>query len=263
MPIARAGRVALLVVAPVLLALAACATPPGDAAGKAAFEEANDPIEPANRSIFSANQFVDRNALRPVAEAYENHVPDGVRKGIHNVLANLGEPIVGVNDLLQGNPRQAWTTVRRFAVNTTAGGLGVFDVATGWDLPGHRADFGQTLGVWGIGEGPFVELPLLGPSNVRDAAGSAVGFFVNPFGAIGGTAGTVVSVTHSAAGMVDRRSENLATLDKLESTSLDYYATLRSAYRQRREALVEQGRSPDGSGLRINVDVPLSPAPSQ
>ena len=130
------------------LALPACAHVPTDPAAHAEYEQNNDPAEPINRVIFAGNKFVDDNAMKPVARGYKSYVPGRVRHGIHNFVGNLGEPSVAVNDVLQGNLGRAWNTTQRFAINTTVGGAGLFDVATGWDRPGHEADFGQTLGVW-------------------------------------------------------------------------------------------------------------------
>ncbi len=226
----------------VVLSLGACATAPADPAARAEFDRTDDPAEPTNRKVFAANQYVDRNALQPVARGYQEHVPDGVRRGIHNFTSNLAQPGIAVNDLLQGNVSRAWNTTQRFAINTTAGGVGLFDVATGWNRPAHQADLGQTLGVWGVGAGPAVQLPLLGPSNVRDAVGAIGGFVLNPANLATGGAATAVSVVSGGLGAVDGRAGLLATTDSLQKGSLDYYATLRSVSAQRRAALVQEGR---------------------
>ncbi|WP_428488485.1 MlaA family lipoprotein [Rhodopila sp.] len=192
--------------------------------------------------MFSANQAVDHNVIKPVATAYKNNVPNRVQHGVHNFVTNLGEPVVLVNDLLQGNVSRAWNTTRRFVVNTTAGGIGIFDVAGGWGLPHHEADFGQTFGVWGIGPGPAVQLPLLGPSNVRDSVGGVLGFVANPLSYVPGGAVSTVTIAGAGGGALDTRSRLLGTTDSLEKNSLDYYATLRSISAQRRAALVQEGR---------------------
>jgi phospholipid-binding lipoprotein MlaA len=225
------------------LCCAGCATPPTDPEALIAHHEANDPLEPTNRVMFERNRVIDRNVLKPAAKAYVEIIPDGVRHGVHNVLANLKEPLVAVNHALQGNFDLAWTTLRRFAVNSTAGALGIFDVASGWDLPRREADFGQTFGVWGIDEGPYLMLPLLGPSNPRDAAGTLLTFLLDPLDYLG-------------LAMLDRRSRHLADLDEIERNSLDYYATLRSLYRQRRAALVDQakGASADAAAVPAQAD---------
>ena len=225
-----------------MLLLVACAHVPTDPDARAAYDRANDPAEPTNRTIFAGNQWVDRNALKPVARAYENHVPEGVRKSIHNFVSNLKEPGVLINDTLQANFSRAWNTTQRFVVNSTVGGAGFFDVASDWDLPHHDADFGQTFGVWGIGPGPAVQLPLLGPSDARDAVGTVIGFVANPLNFIPGGTITTIQVTGGGAGVVDGRAGLLSTTDELEKSSLDYYAALRSIMAQRRAAVVEDGK---------------------
>src|SRR5215469_16200497 len=163
-----------------LLCCCGCATSPSDPATADDTDSDNDPAERVNRAVFKANLAADRALMKPVAQAYADHVPEVVQTGIHNVVQNLKEPGVAVNDMLQGNVNHAWQAVERLAVNTTVGVAGVVDVAAKWGLPPHKADFGQTLAVWGVGEGPFVELPLLGPSNPRDAVGTAVDLALSP-----------------------------------------------------------------------------------
>ncbi len=236
------------VVAIGLSLLAACATPPTDPEDRADFEAQNDPAEPTNRAIFDANQALDRNAIKPAAEAYRDNVPEGVRHSVHNFVTNLREPLVGVNDLLQGNFGQFWITLQRFVVNTTIGAGGLFDPAGQQQgLPHHDSDFGQTFGVWGVGEGPFVELPVLGPSNVRDATGTALGFVLDPIGFIGSGA-TVTNLTYARAGTdgLDKRTEYLPYTDQIEKSALDLYAQYRSLYRQHRAGEIQRGKNPDG-----------------
>jgi phospholipid-binding lipoprotein MlaA len=205
----------------------------------------NDPGEPVNRAIFKANLAADHAVMRPVAQAYVDHVPQPVRQGVANVVQNLKEPAIAVNDLLQGHIGQAWQSVRRLAVNTTVGAGGIVDVAKKWGLPPHSADFGQTLAVWGVGEGPFVELPLLGPSNPRDALGTAVDLALNPLTFVGGAPATYASAAATGANMVDSRAQHLKDLDELERNSLDYYAELRSVYRQHRDAEITAAKAPE------------------
>lgn len=244
------------------LPLAACATMQADPLARAEFNERNDPAEPVNRATYGANAFVDRNVLKPVAKAYAEDVPAGVRRGVHNVLDTLGQPVVAINDVLQGNPRRALTSAGRFVANATVGGLGVFDVATGWGLPGHHADYGQTLGAWGVPSGPFVMLPLLGPSNARDAFGTALGFVANPLSIAGGasTVATALNATGTTVGVVDGRAELLPVLDPVLDGALDPYGTVRSLSQQRRAALVMEGRAPDafGNGAGFHPSDPAS-----
>ena len=225
---------------PVLLLLGATACAGREAAPVTGQSEPSDPIEPVNRAVFAGNQFVDRNLLRPVARAYRNNMPQRVQNSVGNFAGNLGEPATLVNDVLQGNARRAWNTTQRFAVNSTVGVAGLFDVASGWGLPRHRADFGQTFGVWGVGAGPVTQLPLLGHSNLRDTAGTVVGFVGNPLSFVSGA--SLVSAAGAGANVLDMRSRLLPITDRLEAESLDYYATLRSAREQNRLAFVAEGR---------------------
>ena len=236
-----------------VLSLLACAHAPTDPEARAEYEQNNDPAEPANRAIFAGNQFVDRHVLKPVARGYEDYVPGRVRKCVHNFVSNLGQPAVAANDLLQGNVSRAWNTTQRFAINTTVGGAGLFDAATDWNRPAHSADFGQTFGVWGVGPGPAVQLPVLGPSNVRDSVGQVAGLVTNPATFIPGGAASAISAASGGAGFIDTRANLLGTTDALERSSVDYYATLRSAMAQRRANLVAEGKTggvthhPDGT----------------
>jgi phospholipid-binding lipoprotein MlaA len=224
-------------------------------AGSGSDASQNDPAEPVNRAIFDANHAVDRNVLRPVAEAYQDWVPKWARTGVHNFSANLKQPATVANDLLQGNASYAWTATKRFAINTTVGGAGVVDVAAERGLAPHTSDFGQTLAVWGVDEGPFIELPVLGPSNLRDAFGTLVGFALDPLTAIGSPIASALSYAGSGAGMVDARSNHLQDLDALERSSLDYYATLRSAYRQAREAKITAAKQGEPKESRGYIDI--------
>ncbi len=239
--------------------LTACAHPPAGTEARAEYEQKNDPAEPTNRVIFQGNKFVDDNAIKPVARAYQEHMPSRVKKSVHNFTSNLGQPTVALNDVLQGNFSRSWNTIQRFVINTTVGGAGLFDVATDWDRPGHSADFGQTLGVWGIGPGPSVQLPLLGPSNVRDTVGKVVDIVANPVGLIPGGTIATVDTAAKAAGVVDGRARALGATDSLERDYLDYYAASRSAVAQRRAALVAEGKA--GEVGRVKEAAQTAPVP--
>ena len=238
-----------------LLLCSGCATSLSDPPSADEADSDNDPAEGVNRAIFKANLAADHAVMRPVAQAYTDHVPEVVQTGVHNVVQNLKEPAVALNDRLQGNVTHAWPSVPRLAVNTTVGAVGVVDVAAKWGLPPHKADFGQTLAVWGVGEGPFVELPLLGPSNPRDALGTAVDMALNPLTFVGGAPATYASVATGGANFVDVRAQHLHDLDELERNSLDYYATLRSVYRQHREAEITTAKEPEAQG-RVDISIP-------
>jgi phospholipid-binding lipoprotein MlaA len=228
-----------------VLSLLACAQVPADPAARVEYQQNNDPAEPTNRAIFAGNQFMDRNVLQPVARGYEDYVPGRVRKSLHNFVSNLGQPVVALNDVLQGNGSRAWNTTQRFVINTTIGGAGLFDVATDWNRPVHTADFGQTLGVWGVGPGPVVQLPLLGPSNVRDSVGQVAGLVTNPANFVPGGAAAAISTASGGVGFIDTRAGLLGATDALQRSSVDYYAALRSAMAQRRAKLVSEGKAGD------------------
>jgi phospholipid-binding lipoprotein MlaA len=246
-----------------LLCCCGCATSPSTSPPAEEADSDNDPAEPVNRAIFKANLAADHAVMKPVAQAYTDHVPEVVQTGIHNVVQNLKEPAVAVNDLLQGNVNHAWQSVQRLAVNSTVGAAGIVDVAAKWGLPPHKADFGQTLAVWGVGEGPFVELPLLGPSNPRDALGTAVDLALNPLTLVGGAPATYAGVATGGANMVDTRAQHLQDLEALERNSLDYYATLRSVYRQHRDAEIAAAKQPPEGRVDISFPNASSPAPPE
>jgi phospholipid-binding lipoprotein MlaA len=218
---------------------------PRDPIEQGRIDSANDPAEAINREIFKANKFLDDIILKPVARAYVEDVPPQLRQGIHNFTNNVGEPVVFANDVLQGNVERAWNTTQRFAVNTTIGVVGFVDVADKWGRPHHYADLGQTLGVWGIAPGPAVQIPILGPSDLRDAFGLATTSLAGTF-ALQGTIGNVVSYTQlGATGMddIDYRSKLLPNTDALEKTSKDLYASIRLIKAQLRAQLVEEGKA--------------------
>jgi phospholipid-binding lipoprotein MlaA len=243
------------------VSLAACATPPTDPEDRADFEAQNDPAEPTNRAVFEANSYLDRNAMKPVAEAYRDNMPDDVKSGIHNFLANLGEPVVALNDFLQGKPHRGSDALGRFMLNTIMGGFGTFDVARNLGLPRHDSDFGMTFAVWGIEEGPFVELPVFGPSNARDTAGLITSFLADPLFWLGGTAALEAGLSKGTVDAVDTRAEYLQFTDTIEKTALDPYAQYRSMYRQRRAAQIEKAKEPDGpTGKPIDPNAPATPS---
>ena len=257
---ARAARSASAVLLGLLLLCVGCATAPNDPSAADDADSDNDPAEGVNRAIFKANLAADHAVMRPVAQAYTEHIPEVVQTGIHNVVQNLKEPAVALNDLLQGNVKQAWQSTQRLAVNTTVGAAGMVDVAAKWGLPPHKADFGETLAVWGVGEGPFVELPLLGPSNPRDALGTVVDLALNPLTFVGGAPATIAGAATGGANLVDTRAQHLHDLDELERNSLDYYATLRSVSRQHREAEIEAAKQPEPEG-HVDISFPNATTP--
>ncbi len=209
----------------------------------AAAIEPDDPLEPVNRVVFALNELLDVMLVGPVAEAY-GELPAPLRTGVGNVLENLRAPVTFVNDLLQGESDRAGTTFARFFVNSTLGLFGLFDIAAELGHPRHQEDFGQTLAVWGVGDGPFLVLPLLGPSTLRDLAGLVVdrGVF-DPWTAL---ASGELRAARVAGEAVDTRHRLDPLIRDVRRNSLDPYATLRSAYRQRRAAEIRNHRPPTG-----------------
>jgi phospholipid-binding lipoprotein MlaA len=254
--------------------LAGCATPPpsDDPDAVAAFNEANDPMEPMNRYFFELNYAFDETLGKALAGWYYVALPNFAQDGIRNALRNLRTPVILANDLFQGEMNRAGITIGRFFVNSTLGVGGLVDVAKEFGLVYHNEDFGQTLAVHGVGEGPYLVLPLIGPSNPRDATGRVVDIFLDPLTYIGIFTDIPV-ISHSyftlpRTGLeaIDFRARNLKTLDEIRKGSLDYYATLRSLYRQSREDEI-RNNIPSANGIgpdpgEAPEDAPTSEAPS-
>lgn len=208
----------------------------------------NDPYEPTNRKVFAFNQGLDKHVALPVAKFYNHAVPEFARDRIHNVLYNLDLPITFANDVLQGEAERGLETFGRLAINSTFGLGGMFDVATKWGLPDHTEDFGQTLGVWGSGEGPYLVVPLIGPAPPRDLAGKVADNFLDPFTYARFDGYWTFTYVRAGMGVLDLRARNVDTLEQIERTSVDYYATQRSLYRQFRNSEIRNG-APDSSDL--------------
>ncbi len=242
-----------LVLAGLLLtAVAACATPPTDPEQRQVFEETNDPLEPMNRAIFDFNVAVDKYFLTPVAQGYEFILPQLVRDSIQSFLRHLKSPIVLANDLLQGETERAGETMSRMVFNTVMGVGGLFDVAGEAGIAHHEEDFGQTLAVWGVTDGPYLMLPFLGPTNVRDGIGIyGVDRAFDPLYYASYNSerflaeynGPIRSVTEA----IDARSRNYQDVRDLEESSLDFYAAVRSLYRQQRATLISNGEDSSAS----------------
>jgi len=244
-------------------ALAACASTPkpetSTTSNTNAADEVNDPIEPFNRYIFEVNKFFDELFLKPLATIYRGVLPDPVQTGIHNVLNNLDTPLTFIHDLAQGEPERAGDSFGRFGMNTLIGVGGIFDVAAGEPgkdgIPHHKEDLGQTLAVWGVPDGPYLVLPFLGPSNARDAVGIVGDFFIDPFAHIGSRdTQKKVMLSRMVFRTLDFRSRNIETLEEIERASIDYYASIRSLYRQRRRAEILNGQVDEDSVPDISID---------
>jgi phospholipid-binding lipoprotein MlaA len=241
--------------------LAGCATrpPASDPDAVAEYEQTNDPLEPTNRVFYAINNGLDTVLLRPAALAYRYVVPEPVRNGLHNMLANMGTPVQLANDVLEGKPRRAGDTTMRFLINTTVGIGGIFDVAKRLGYPDHDADFGMTMALWGVPDGPFLFLPVLGPTGPRDAAGFGVDIAMDPSTWMGTGPNhpgwTAFKWSRYALSALDSRERVLDSVDSIKKTALDPYATFRSLYRQHRHGQIEELRK-DG---RASVPVLVPP----
>ncbi len=223
-----------------ILILGGCATKPTDPEQLRIYEQNNDPLEPMNRTIFGFNMAVDRLVLKPAAKGYRTVVPSPVRKGVNNFFNNLKQPVYFVNALLQGEGKAAGQIAGRFAANTFWGFFGIFDTASQMDIPVDKRDFGETLAVWGVENGgPYLVLPILGPSNVRDTAGIGVDSFLAPVDwALRHEPWLVYGVWGVNGFRV--REQALDFLDSLERSSTDLYATMRSMYQQNRKKEIDE-----------------------
>ena len=233
----RAGWIILAALS--CIELAGCATTSGGRASP------DDPLEPLNRSVLDVNTALDNAVIRPVAEFYRDVLPPYVRDRIRSMIDNLTEPRIFANDLLQGRINAAGITFARFAINSTFGLAGMFDVAREHELPQQSGDFGETLYAWGFDEGPYLMLLFFGPSNLRDTFGLGVDLFTTPPGVfLSGNSGFWIGVGVGTVGGMDLRSRNIETLDQIVASSLDYYAHLKSIAQQHRRAQLRHVREP-------------------
>ncbi|MCS6853751.1 MAG: VacJ family lipoprotein [Elioraea sp.] len=222
------------------LVVSACATvpPQSDPEARAEYFERNDPLEPLNRAVFAFNEAFDHLLFRPAAETYRTLVPKPVRTGVGNVIDNLLVPRTAANQLLQGRPDDAAKSIARFLINSTLGVLGIFDVASEMGLEPQFEDFGQTLAVWAgtTNGGPFLMLPILGPSTLRDAFALPIDMAMDPWNWVGqGDQVQALRLGRYAVQAIDGREQLIEPIDALRAQSLDFYSALRSVYLQRRE----------------------------
>lgn len=194
-----------------------------------------DPLEPFNRAMFSFNEGLDRTVLKPVATAYRDVTPQPVRTGVTNFFGNISDVWAMVNNLLQGKGEAAADSFFRVSTNTVWGLGGIFDVASEMRIPKHSEDFGQTLGVWGVGSGPYLVLPLLGPSSVRDTAGLVVDYQLD---AVSQASNVRVRNSLTTLRVVNVRANLLGAGDVLDQAALDKYSFTRDVYQQRRNSLI-------------------------
>lgn len=219
------------------LAVSGCATSPGPDR----YREAADPYEPVNRKSYDITDRLDRAILKPVAEAYVEHIPSPVRRSVGNFFDNVTYPNVVVNSFLQGKFDQGMNDAARFTLNSIFGIAGLFDVATPMGHPAHEEDFGQTLGVWGLDTGPYLFIPLMGPSSGRDAPGIPVGVVTNVLFHVGNT---TITGPLGALGLVDLRARLSGPMKVRDEAALDPYIFVREAYLQRRIYLIHDGNPP-------------------
>lgn len=222
------------------LALAACASTPPTPEMIAN----NDPYEPANREMLQLNGKIDRYFVIPTVAVYFVLVPDPGRRAVHRFLENLTLPTTFVNDLLEGQMTRSGQTAARFVINSTIGFGGLLDPAGRMKIPDHGADFGMTLGAWGVGEGPYLVLPFLGPSNPRDAVGLATDAVIDPTNYLHIHDHIMWAAGRYYFTVLDLRGQTFQTVQTIQRSSIDYYSALRSFYRQLRASAVGAVRPP-------------------
>ena len=235
----------------VLLIVSGCASAPNntddqwaqsDGTTDAVEVSDNDPIELLNRFVFAFNDALDVTLFQPASALYRFALPEEVRDSVRNFMRNVSTPVILANDLLQGEWERAEATTTRFFVNSTIGVAGLFDVAKDMGYEYHDEDFGQTLATYGSGEGAYLVLPIIGPSSLRDGAGLVVDSLLDPLTYI---LSTEAALARRGISSIDTRSRNIELVDEIKRDSIDYYARVRSLYRQRRENEISNGVEED------------------
>ena len=224
------------------VALAGCASNPD--------RDPRDPWEPMNRKINSFNEVVDENIAQPVARLYRNNIHVEIRSRIGNFFGNLADPLIAANNVLQGKFMEGLEDLSRFFINSTIGLFGIHDVATEAGLEKHNEDFGQTFGRWGAAEGPYLVIPFIGPSDVRDAVGLGFDWYTDFM--VERVRPIRLRNTMYAVRFVHTRADLLDASRLLEEAALDKYVFLRDAYLQRRRSLVHDGRPPRERDEEVN-----------
>jgi len=224
-------------------ALSGCATAPPktDTADYQAYQQVNDPFEPTNRFFYRVNDGLDTYVMKPVAEGYVHITTQGIRNHVTDFVTNIGEPARMLNFMAVGMPRNAGTSLMRFLLNSTIGIGGIFDPADALGYHETDTDFGLTLAIWGMAPGPYLYLPLLGPSGARDALNLPVEFFATPMEAAPASA-ALTNFTRAETGLnlINTRARFIAPIEQVKATALDPYATFRSLYRQSRASGIQQ-----------------------
>jgi phospholipid-binding lipoprotein MlaA len=221
-------------------------------------EAVSDPFEGFNRAMFGVNETLDKAILEPVAKGYKAVTPTPVRSGVRNFLRNLKSPVILANDVLQAEPKRAGVTLLRFGVNTTVGVVGLFDVATPMGFERHDEDFGQTLGKWGVGPGPYLFLPLMGPMNIRDGVGNIADAAMDPISYAQFDGEDAFRISRGVLTALTARTDAIETIDSIRETSIDPYVTTRTTYALYRAAAIRNGRT-DVQNLPEFDEIPPSP----
>ena len=228
-----------------MITLGACAKSQNPDTAQYKSHDIADPIEPVNRFTFGFNDILDRILIEPLAKGYNAVLPQVVRNSIQSFMRNLASPIIAGNQLLQGKVGDAGVTTARFVINSTVGVVGLADVASTQGLNYKNADFGQTLAVWGVGDGFYLVLPILGPSSLRDATGTFADSYADPVRIVADNTDHMwIYYAREGLDGLDTRSRLIKPIDDMRRNSLDYYAAARSAYSQKRESLI-RGEKPD------------------
>jgi phospholipid-binding lipoprotein MlaA len=203
----------------------------------------NDPWEATNRQMFDFDVKLDHAVLLPTAKFYRSAVPEPAREGVHNALVNLNSPVVFANDVLQGDADAAGSTFGRFVINSTIGVGGLIDVAAKAGIPSHDNDFGITLGKAGAAEGSYLVLPFAGPKPPRDLVGEGVDIAFDPINYLDWGGVTLFQLVRGGLGVIDSRAATIDQVESIERSSIDFYATTRSLYRQHRAAQINGGKA--------------------
>jgi phospholipid-binding lipoprotein MlaA len=240
------------------LSFAACLAAPSLASAQEA--QQGDPWEGFNRGLFAVHEGVDQAVTEPIARGYRAVTPSFFRTGVRNFLRNLRGPVIFANDMLQGEIGRAGTTAARFGINSTVGIVGVFDAAEPMGLEYHDEDFGQTLGVWGVDSGPYVFIPLMGPSSVRDIVGRVVDTGLDPLTWADFDEVDDVRVGRTVLTALTARELTLDAVDDIRRDSLDPYVTIRTSYGLLRESAIQNGPA-DVQDLPDFEEIEEAPAP--
>lgn len=231
--------VSLLAASTLVISVSSCAPSSKVAGSDEEVSSEFDPLEGFNRVMHSINYTLDGLLFRPIASIYRGVVPEVVRHSVSNFLANLDQPVVFVNSVLQGDLNNAGNTIGKFVINTTVGVAGLFDVASEVGVHNRNEDFGQTLGSWGVGPGPYIVLPVLGPSDARDLLGKGVDYVIDPLTTPWNNwLNNEWQVARAVAVGIDFRARNYTIINNTYDNSVDSYSAFRSMYLQHRAAVI-------------------------